>query len=493
MHTHALRRRILLALGLPGIVLPACKESPGPVAPTVVELPRGSSSRFSQPPSGSPIAVVNGSTRCELDEVKESVCGVMNSFKAPAAAPFNTCGQSGDDLEAFGRARTIERISMRAQDPALASFAFDVEATRDWAAHYARQTNGHTPWRAACCYSRCARLDVTTDVQHAIPAQHEVVATCVPMPERGTSVPASQMPSCPMGMRFPNKGDVGFPFLRASGDQCCYATTAPRPLCPPGETMTTAGVCQRRMYRGRPIREDGRVLIASPAERADWSTFAIAGASREVADNICHRRMAPVDQARAARWERDAAAEHASVAAFAKLALELLAWGAPPDLVDGCHVAAREEIEHARLAYGLASRFAGRTIGPGPLRLSGGLTRDLVTWACETFEDGCVGESVAAIEAAEALSQETDAEIAHVLRVIADDEASHASLAFRMVAWAIEAGGQPVAVAIASRLEALRSEIDASTRGRAILEVVIPCTEGLLHACVRARPSGAKV
>ncbi|MCA9546694.1 MAG: ferritin-like domain-containing protein, partial [Myxococcales bacterium] len=58
----------------------------------------------------------------------------------------------------------------------------------------------------------------------------------------------------------------------------------------------------------------------------------------------------PAQRARLAdHWTRQALAEHASVASFARFALHLMAVGAPPDLLVATHQAGLDEIEHARL------------------------------------------------------------------------------------------------------------------------------------------------
>ena len=49
----------------------------------------------------------------------------------------------------------------------------------------------------------------------------------------------------------------------------------------------------------------------------------------------------------------------AEIASFARTSLDLLALGAPADLVAETHRAALDEIEHARIAYALASAFSG--------------------------------------------------------------------------------------------------------------------------------------
>jgi hypothetical protein len=52
--------------------------------------------------------------------------------------------------------------------------------------------------------------------------------------------------------------------------------------------------------------------------------------------------------------------------------------------------------------------------------------------------EGCVGETVAALEASFAAGEAVDPEMRRALETIADDETRHAALAFRFVAWAAE-------------------------------------------------------
>lgn len=64
-------------------------------------------------------------------------------------------------------------------------------------------------------------------------------------------------------------------------------------------------------------------------------------------------------------WTRVGLMEHASVAAFSRFSLQLMALGAPSDLLQKSHEAAADEIRHARDAFALAGHYAGRPVGPG--------------------------------------------------------------------------------------------------------------------------------
>lgn len=107
--------------------------------------------------------------------------------------------------------------------------------------------------------------------------------------------------------------------------------------------------------------------------------------------------------------ETTVALEHASVAAFARFVLELIAPGAPSELVVSAQQVLGDEIEHARLCFGLASAYAGEALGPGALSAQGALD-DPSFQGCvaRAIHEACVGETLAAAEAIEALARATD-------------------------------------------------------------------------------------
>ena len=220
----------------------------------------------------------------------------------------------------------------------------------------------------------------------------------------------------------------------------------------------------------------------------------------------------------AAAWAREAAFEHASVAAFAQLSLDLMAHAAPAELVDGAHAAARDEIRHARACYGLASAFAGTgaPIGPGALAVAAparAVTLEELAVAC--FRDGCVGETVAALCVAEGARAAASARVRHTLAAIGDDEAGHAELSYRILAWTLAEGGAPVRARIADELAAVRAELatpgaapaahpdhddraglvapraSAALRRRVLADVVVPCTAALLARAAPQSPEPA--
>ncbi|MCR9160166.1 MAG: ferritin-like domain-containing protein [Nannocystaceae bacterium] len=186
---------------------------------------------------------------------------------------------------------------------------------------------------------------------------------------------------------------------------------------------------------GRPLVEGTQVLSAPAVGRTDWADLACPVAS-------------PIAAALADAWLSDAAAEHASVAAFGRVALELMAVGAPPALLDDTLRAARDEVRHARACYGMASRFTPAIHGPGPLPAATPRSPTLVQVAVDAFLEGCVGETTAALVAERGAAVATDHHTQDLLAGIAADEAEHAALAWRTVKWALERGGAEVAGAL---------------------------------------------
>jgi hypothetical protein len=193
---------------------------------------------------------------------------------------------------------------------------------------------------------------------------------------------------------------------RAAHDNatCCYHWVHP---CPGGRALVI----------------DGRAVVAS----------AIGG---------------DIGDALARAWLADALTEHASIASFARAGQELVAVGAPHALVAATADALRDEIRHAEHCFALASRYAGKSLAAGPLPPAPPRAPDLVRLACDTFLEGGVGETIAALAATRALASCRDPEVARVLRGIVADETRHAALAWQTIAWTIDRGGDPVRAAI---------------------------------------------
>lgn len=222
---------------------------------------------------------------------------------------------------------------------------------------------------------------------------------------------------------------------------------------------------------GRPFIVDGRAIVAATIERSDWSEPRTPELARLSADE--RRRLGE-------HWARTGLTEHASVASFARFVLDLLAIGAPAELVHLAQAAMHEEIVHTELAFGLASAYLDRPVGPGPLAGSDG-PRTLERIVGDAIVEGCIGEAIAAAVAFAESEAEPDPVVRDVLRTIADDERGHAQLAWRFVAWALAAHPELREPVTRTFDEALGR--DDNPQSRAVLEAVVrPCAGNLLRA-----------
>jgi hypothetical protein len=265
-----------------------------------------------------------------------------------------------------------------------------------------------------------------------------------------------------------------------SADDCAWACRYDEDLC---------SDC------GRPYLVDGRARIADAVVRDDWTTG--VGATDEYLDAAAQRTVA-------AHWLRNALAEHASVAAFARYALDLLALAAPPALVADATRAMGDEIEHAKLCFALAARHGARAHGPGELASDGALgNRSALQILDDVVREACIGETLAALDAIEALAYARDPEVRRVLARIADDELRHAQLGWRHLQWQlgradareraviraiveraiVDAGMTPIVGAATRELRGV-GVLDTETRARArimgLTEVVMPCAAAIL-------------
>jgi hypothetical protein len=191
-------------------------------------------------------------------------------------------------------------------------------------------------------------------------------------------------------------------------------------------------VCMGQPTCGRPFLIDGEMRQAPLARGLDW-----AGTLPELGGT---GTLTGEQRAAVARHFAGAALmEHASIAAFARFSLQLLALGAPSDLVMEAARAMADETRHARLCFGLAERYGLRSAAPGALDVAGALGDVELLGIVEMVTlEGCIGESAAALEAAWAAEAALDPVVKDALAGIAEDEARHAALAFRFVAWAAQ-------------------------------------------------------
>ncbi|MET0794123.1 MAG: ferritin-like domain-containing protein [Polyangiaceae bacterium] len=270
----------------------------------------------------------------------------------------------------------------------------------------------------------------------------------------------------------------------AVGNLCRYDDKLERFRCqPPGCIV------------GRPFLVEGEQRVAPVSARADWSALALLPQVRGL-DTASTAHLAE-------QWTRMALLEHASIAAFARFNLQLLSLGAPPQLIELTTAAMADETKHAKACFALASQYAGVLVGPGRLAVEHSLDDStLEQIALNAIREGCIGETLAALEAREAAEHATDPALRALLLEISADEARHAELAFRFVRWALTQGDATLERAVRAEFAALTAEestfdqlaareaeslrhgilpesMRQTIRARAIKEVILPCSNAL--------------
>ncbi len=202
-------------------------------------------------------------------------------------------------------------------------------------------------------------------------------------------------------------------------------------------------------YVGRTFFIDEGIVKADLRRGATWRDGPVPDVSR----------LPPATRrALGEAWARDGLFEHASVASFSRFAMQLLALGAPADLVRDVHAGAVDEVRHAELCLGLASAYFGESVEPATLPFPGPvvIVADLPTIAAEAALEGCIGETVATVQALDALAATTDPAVREVLEISVADETRHAELSWRFLAWAIDQGGPATREAVLAAFAGFR-------------------------------------
>src|SRR5262249_8003152 len=100
---------------------------------------------------------------------------------------------------------------------------------------------------------------------------------------------------------------------------------------------------------GRPFLVAHESRLPSVCQPSDWCARGVTPATSSLSAKTRARL--------AAAWLEIGRMEHASIAAFARFTLQLLAVGAPPDLVMAAQRAMADETNHAQLAFALAAAY----------------------------------------------------------------------------------------------------------------------------------------
>ncbi len=290
---------------------------------------------------------------------------------------------------------------------------------------------------------------------------------CLCGPVFGKCVPATctSDADCPVGLcgTFTTNPGCGGPALacqtaedECGGDKQCpvdkhYCTIADYKMA--GKRVCSGATCAI----GRPFEVAGSWRTAPVVQRQDWL-------QKDDIAAIELGGLGPELRARLAQHWLDAAQmEHASVASFARLTLELLAIGAPPELLQRSQAAGMDEVRHAQLCFALARHLGAGEVGPGPLAIGGALGEaTLTTVAVAAAREGCIVETVAALEAHVMAAQTLDPVLKRLLTALADDESRHAELAWDIVRWTVKQGDAPLRQAVAAAMDEATADLLAA-------------------------------
>lgn len=172
------------------------------------------------------------------------------------------------------------------------------------------------------------------------------------------------------------------------------------------------------VVEGRPLTRDG--VMVRPGFAAPLAHIASAE-DRAVRDHFAG----------------SAQLEYSSVWTFLRLASELMAAGAPAELIAAALDAADDEVRHAELCAHAAGDIALVPLAPAmaQARFTRRSTRALALLAAEAWREGCLNETAAAEEARLAAGEADDAARRAMLASIAGDETRHAELSWKVLAW----------------------------------------------------------
>jgi hypothetical protein len=174
-------------------------------------------------------------------------------------------------------------------------------------------------------------------------------------------------------------------------------------------------------------------------------------------------------------WKRRSAAEYLAVSTFSILAIDLVAAGAPADVLSHCVRAQLDEIRHAELAVRMVEIYGGERIAPlpGMSKLPENRRVPAVQQAVSnTLLVSCVSETYATTVLTATRDLTTDPVAHAVLTSIYSDEIMHARLGWSYLRYAIDRGGKGVVGAASAMVpRAIKGVATVVERERPVGEV----------------------
>jgi hypothetical protein len=212
-------------------------------------------------------------------------------------------------------------------------------------------------------------------------------------------------------------------------------------------------------YMGRRHRKGKKLLAPETEAGADW----MGAPETDLARVIPEGERAALG----AEWRDNGKKEHASVAAFAQLTLDLMAVGAPPELVAAAQRDALDEVRHAAACFAIARDIDGLVESPAPFPdararrflFTGSRSIALTQIAIDALADGVLNEGIAARLLAQLARTCESPALAAILREMAADESRHAAHSWDIVAWCVGSGGATVANALRGAVSGMPKKV----------------------------------
>ena len=260
----------------------------------------------------------------------------------------------------------------------------------------------------------------------------------------------------------------------------CLAVPAEQTTCPAANTLHTSDLfspesCGSEVVslkgegKREVVGESPTEACCYPAKVTDTDSGCVvgrpywdAGAQRQAPLRRAAAASSASNAERAAAWAQAGSGEHASVAAFARLSLQLMSLGAPNALLRDVHRAAFEEVQHAEQCWEFARHFGGAevTAGPFPFHTSPSAQVSLAELAAAAVREGCLAETLGAHVLSVAAEHAPEPAVRAALLRMAEEEARHAVLSFRIVAWALRGGDAAVIASVHAAFAAPWPRID---------------------------------
>lgn len=209
----------------------------------------------------------------------------------------------------------------------------------------------------------------------------------------------------------------------------------------------------RRLHGRFSTLKRPQILLAPIAQSQNWiDPQNLTSSRRSLLDTML---TAPQKRVVADVWRQNGRAEHASIASFSRLSVDLLAVGAPMQLITHAHQDALDEVRHTETCFRIAALIDGEMHSPAAFpevhhakSRSTVHAKALQELAIEGLIDGALYEGVAADLLAKLAHEAATPFLQETLHGIAADERRHAEHGWEILQWCIQTGGLDVVQAV---------------------------------------------